>query len=174
MESTDLENKEELKEKILKKNAELNDCLERDNESIFGVLFLAKNQNGTPNHAIVKVSPNIRSIILKSGSIFIDMSFHQVADHFHILQCSKCQGFGHKSNSKLCPMTKSEDSICLYCLSKHKSNACPCKNDTNEFYCYNFKKVKVVILKTNLKGIYIYRLAMFSRTKRIKSHQGID
>ena len=41
-----LENKEELKEKILKKNAELNDCLERDNESIFGVLFLAKNQNG--------------------------------------------------------------------------------------------------------------------------------
>ena len=38
-----LENKEELKEKILKKNAELNDCLERDNESIFEILFLAKN-----------------------------------------------------------------------------------------------------------------------------------
>ena len=44
--------------------------IDRDNESIFEVLFLTKNQNGTPNHAIVKVSPNIRSIILKSGRIY--------------------------------------------------------------------------------------------------------
>ena len=131
-----------MKEKILKKNSELNDCLERDNKSIFEILFLAKNQNGTPNHAIVKVSPNIRSIILNSGRIFIDMSSHQVTDHFHILQCYNCQGFGHKSNSKLCLMAKSEDSICLYCSNKHKSNACPCKNDTNEYYCYNCKKSK--------------------------------
>ena len=80
------------------------------------------------------------------------MSFHQVADHFYILQCSKCQGFGHKSNSKLCPMTKSEDYICLYCSSKHESNACPCKNDTNEFYCYNCKKSKSSDIKNKLKG----------------------
>ena len=36
--------KEEPKEKILKKNAELNDCIEKDNKSIFEVLFLAKTQ----------------------------------------------------------------------------------------------------------------------------------
>ena len=142
-----------MKEKILKKNTELNNCLERDNGSIFEVVFLAKNQNGTPNHAIVKVSPIFRSIpnYLKSGRIFIDMSFHQVTDHFHILQCYKCQGFGHKSNSKFCPMAKSKDSICVYCSSKHKSNACSCKNNTNEYYCYNSKKSKSNDIKNQAK-----------------------
>ena len=130
----------------------MNDCLERDNESIFEVLFLEKNQNGTPNHAIVKVSPNIKSIILKPGRIFIDMSSHQVTDNFYILQCYKCQGFGHKSNTKLCPMAKSEDSIRLYCSSKHKSNACPCKINTNEYYCYNCKKSKSNDIKNQAKG----------------------
>ena len=80
------------------------------------------------------------------------MSSHQVTDHFHILQCYKFQVFEHKSNSKFCPMAKNEDSICLYCSSKHKSNACLCKNDTNEYYCYNCKKSKSNDVKNQAKG----------------------
>ena len=84
--------------------------------------------------------------------ILTDMSSHLVTDHFHILQRYKCQGFGHKSNSKLCPMAKSEDSICLYCSNKHTSHVCPCKKDTNEFYCYNCKKSKSNDIKNQAKG----------------------
>ena len=98
----------------------------------------------------------------------MDMNSHQVTDHFHILQCFKYQRFGHKSNCKLCPIAKSEDSFCLYCSSKRKSNACLCTNDTNEYYCYNCKKSKSNDIKNQAKGIC--KLAMSSATKRIISH----
>ena len=103
------------------------------------------------------------------------MNSYQVTDHFRILQCyrPKCQGFGHKSTSKFCPVAKSKDSICLYCSSKHKSNACPYKNDTNEFYCYNCKKIKAMILKTKLKDKYLQVGNVHSYKKNYIA-QGID
>ena len=95
---------EDMKKAILEKNIELRTCLENSEKSLFELLFIVKNQNGTPNYAIVKVTPDVRNLILTTGKIFIEMSSHCISDHFHVEQCYKCQGYGHRSASKLCPL----------------------------------------------------------------------
>ena len=103
-----------MKKAILEKNIELRTCLENSQKSFFELLFIAKNQNGTLNYAIVKVTIDVRNLILTTGKMFIKMSSHRVSDHFHVEQCYKCQGYGHRSASKLCPLYNSNESICLY------------------------------------------------------------
>ena len=122
-----------MKKAILEKNIELRTCLKNSERSLFELLFIAKNQNGTLNHAIVKVTPDVRNLILTTGKIFIEMSSHKVSDHFHVKQCYKCQGYRHRSASKLCPLYNSNESICIYCAGKYKSKLCPVKKDTNQY-----------------------------------------
>ena len=119
LDSLKFDHNEDMKKAILEKNIELRTCLKNSEKSLFELLFIAKNQNGTPNYAIVKVTPDIRNLILTTGKIFIEMSSHRVSDHFHVEQCYKCQGYGHRSASKLCPLYNSDESICLYCAGKH-------------------------------------------------------
>ena len=57
--------KNDLKKAILEKNDELRKCLENSKESIFDVLFLAKNKDEKPIYAIVKVSPDIKMLFQK-------------------------------------------------------------------------------------------------------------
>ena len=121
-------------------------------KSLFELLFIAKNQNGTPNYAIVKVTPDIRNLILTTGKIFIEMSSHRVSDHFHVEQYYKCQGYGHRSASKLCPLYNSNESICLFCAGKHKSKLCPIKKDTNQYNCCNCQNSRSKKIKKLAKG----------------------
>ena len=137
LDSLKFDQNEDMKKTILEKNIELRACLENNEKSLFELLFIAKNQNGTSKYAIVKVTPDVRNLILTTGKIFIEMSSHRVSDHFHVEQCYKCQGYGHRSASKLCPLYNSNESICLYCAGKHKSKLCPLKKDTNQYNCCN-------------------------------------
>ena len=78
-----------------------------------------------------KVSSDVRNIIQKSERIFIDMNSHKVTDHFRVIQCFKCKGFGHKAGSKFCPLVTSENSVCLYCFGGHISKTCTYKNNAD-------------------------------------------
>ena len=125
---------------MLEKNDELRTCLENNEEIQFKLSYIAKNQNDTPNYAIFKVTSDIRNLVMQKGRIFIDMSSHKVSDHYHVEQCYKCQGFGHRSTSTFCPLYESNDSVCLYCAGKHKSKTCSIKKNTTQYNCCNCQK----------------------------------
>ena len=80
------------------------------------------------------------------------MSSHRVSDHFHVEQCYKFQGYGHRSASKLCPLYNSNESICLYCAGKYKSKSCPVKKDINQYNCCNCQNGRSKEIKKLAKG----------------------
>ena len=123
--------KEKLKEAILRKNMNIQTCLESNDDSFFDVLFIAKESMGKSLFAIVKISPCIREVILNTKRIFIDLESHFVVDHCHVAQCFNCLGIGHKIGSKSCPLYDSNRSICLYCSGEHKSSLCTLKTNVN-------------------------------------------
>ena len=131
--------KEEIKEAILRKKMNIQTCLESDDDSFFDVLFIAKDSMGKSLFAMVKVSLCITEVILKTKRIFIDLESHFVVDHFHVVQCFKCQGFGHKIGSKSCPLHDSNRSICLYCSGEHKSSLSTSKTNVNCQKCVSCK-----------------------------------
>merc|ERR1711984_36693 len=100
--------KNELRTKIMSKN----DVLKNVNESEFDVSFIEKNYN----YAVAKVSPEIFPSIRKKGRIYIDLRSYPVTQHFHVIQCYKCQKFGHTSHSQAC---NAKDATCLYCGNHH-------------------------------------------------------
>ena len=73
---------------------------------------------------------------MKRKKLYIDMVSCHVSDHFHITQCYKCQGYGHKSSSVLCKL-KSAEEKCLYCAGSHRSKDCVVKKDTDRHKCVN-------------------------------------
>lgn len=118
--------KNELRTKIISKN----DVLKNANESEFDVTFIEKNYN----YAVAKVSPEIFQTLEKKGRIFIDLRSYPLSQHFHIIQCFKCQSFGHTSNSQVCNAT---DMTCLYCGRNHKSSDCTNKKNKEAHKCQN-------------------------------------
>ena len=68
------------------------------------------------------MSPAIRDIILKTQRIYLDMQSHVVVDHYHVIQCFKCQGVGHKSDSKFCPLYRLT-AIAQYACTVQKSTS---------------------------------------------------
>ena len=162
------ENMEKLKEAILEKNSDIKHCLESIKDSFFDVLFIAKNQNNISLYSIVKASSDVRNIIQKSGRVFIDMNSHKVTDHFHVNQCFKCQGFGHKAGSKFCPLETSENSVCLYCAGGHISKTCPYKNNADEYKCSNCLKSRIKDYHKHAKGHTSSDMQCPLKTKEIK------
>ena len=121
--------KEELRNKIISKN----DVLKNANESEFNITFIEKTQN----YAVAKMSPKIFHALDNNGRIFIDLRSYQVTEHFHPIQCYKCQSFGHTSSSQACNVN---DMICLYCSKNHKSSECPSKKNKDMHNCSNCHK----------------------------------
>ena len=103
------------------------------------MIFISEKGKFLSQYAVIKVFHCIRDVILKTGRLFIDMESHFVNDHFHIVQCFKCQGIGHKSGSKYCPLYDKASTICLYCSGDHKSIHCKWKTDENKYQCANCK-----------------------------------
>ena len=124
-----------LKEKILHKNSIIAQRLKDESQSRLEVLFVDKNKR----KAILKVTPDIREIIMKTQRIFIDIESHYVSDSFHIEQCFQCQAFGHRSTSDRCPK-KNSDPVCFFCAGTHRSSNCSNKNNKNKHKCVNCDK----------------------------------
>ena len=132
--------RDELKTKIISKN----EVLKNADESEFNITYIEKNQN----YAVAKVSPKIFHALVKNGRIFIDLCSYYVSEHFHPIQCYKCQSFGHTSSSEKC---SAKEITCLYCGNNHKSSECPNKKVKNMHNCSNCKKSMNSKIKSNFK-----------------------
>ena len=130
------EEKSELKDAIIKKNTVIKQLVVNQQKTL-DIVFIDPEKK----YAVIKVSPEVRKVILKSGSVFIDMESHHVKDHHHLLQCFRCQQYGHKCNSEHCSMV-GEATVCLYCANNHRSKDCPSKSNKNNHKCNNCLKSK--------------------------------
>ena len=87
-------------------------------------------------HAVLKVSPEIRNVIMKYGTVFVGMQSHRAKDHVHVIQCYACQKYGHKQGSQHCQIRVGHHH-CLYCSGDHRSKDCPVKADKSKYKCLN-------------------------------------
>ena len=140
------ENKDSFIEAIKAKSPELSVLLDDTNNKC-EALFISEQEKA----CVLKVSPVIRDAIIKKGKLYVDMQSHKVSDHFHVQQCYKCQGFGHKSGSDKCPL-KEGGNHCLYCGGNHMSKSCPCKKDTSQHKCINCLNSSNPKIKSNAHG----------------------
>ena len=132
------ENMESIKQEILLKNQKIRDIVKYDEESL-KLLFTVDEKDEGYFSVVLKVDPKIKEAIECSNNrVFIGFSACKVYERFHILQCYKCQGFGHKHGSDKCFLKDSDKCICLYCGENHPSKECLTKKSENE----NYKKFK--------------------------------
>ena len=128
--------KEQIYEAILTKNRRIKDYIDSEaNKDCFSVCYLDKQKK----FATLKVSPNVRKIIMKDPRIFIGLGSYRVTDYHHVTQCFQCQGFSHIHTSEHCPR-KASSPICMYCSGEHKSSECRKKNTKQNFNCVNCAK----------------------------------
>ena len=81
---------------------------------------------GDSKSAIVRVSPEIRSVIMKNnGRIYVGLNSCRVFDRFWVTQCYHCQRFGHISSK--CSR-KTEAPTCAFCAGRHESRTCTNKS----------------------------------------------
>ena len=124
------ENKQQLLDDIRLKNHEIDQTLLINEKSELSVVFI----NEDHKCAVLKMTPDIRSIILKNRNrIYLNLTSHFTRDHIHLTKCGTCNQFGHKSESKFC----SGQPICKYCAKHHKSDECPSQNDPSLHACSN-------------------------------------
>ena len=124
----------ELHDTILQKNQELLTYVEKD-KLTFQVVFIHE----ADEYAVVKMSPQIRQHIIKSGRrLYLDLSTHYAKDQFHLTQCFACQESGHKKGSPYCKANDVE--TCLYCAKDHKSKNLTLKKEISQHRCVNCLK----------------------------------
>ena len=120
-----------LMELILLKNETLKSFIDKGH--IFEIVYLNIGQKYAT--AGIKVSPQIRNFLTKTGSnyIFIENCACPVKDRFIVLQCFNCQKLGHMSTQ--CPEKSSV--VCMYCSGKHTTSSCQFKQDRQKHRCRN-------------------------------------
>ena len=135
LEGYDKDDKPALRDAILQKNPTIRQLI-NDDGKILEVLFI----DAQKRFGIIKVSPEIRDVVLKFSTIYIGMRSHHVRDQFYLTQCFCCQQYGHKQGSDHCPLKGISKSVCLYCGEDHRSKDCPSKQDKLKHKCTNCSK----------------------------------
>ena len=135
LEGFDNEDKSALRNAILQKN-DLVRQLIYDDDKILDVLFI----DAQKRFGIIKVSPEVRNVIMKVSAVYIGMRSHHVKDQYYLTQCFCCQQFGHKQGSEHCPLKGTTNNVCLYCGENHRSKDCPSKQDKTKHKCTNCSK----------------------------------
>ena len=115
----------------------------------FDILFI-KESNYDSNQAVVKVDPQILQVLTNikqknntNAIIYIQNTACRFFDRFHIVQCYKCQSFGHRKGSPHCPLNMTTRSTCLYCSQDHLSKDCKFKKTSSNHKCANCKRFNV-------------------------------
>lgn len=124
--------KESLKELIVKSNQWLEHFLNRG--ETFEVIFTYEVRDW--RSIVIKVSPEIRShIFYNRSALRIANRSCPAKDRFHVKQCGKCLGFGHKSRACL-----KDQFTCAHCNEDHHKKDCPHKDNDDKLMCSNCKK----------------------------------
>ena len=128
---------QEVYEELLRKNMKIREQVETHQEEL-KVIFLHKESR----YAVVQMSKKIRDIIReKNDRVNLDFQIHVVKDRFHVIQCYRCQRFGHKADSPLCPKKDSDEAVCSFCSGNHRYKDCQLRKDhkTDSKCCSNCK-----------------------------------
>ena len=120
----------EILEGILSKNRDIRALVEKG-LSLELLFTKTKSENDRHKVAVLKMAPEIRSLVGRSGYIYIGLSRCKAYDRFWVKQCYHCQGYGHLSSE--CPK-KREDPCCAFCAESHESKSC---NNRDHPKCIN-------------------------------------
>ena len=107
-------------EGILWKNRDIKALVE-EGLSLELLFTKTKSENDRYKVAVLKMSPEIRALIGRSGCVYVGLSKCKAYDRFWVTQCYHCQGYGHLSSE--CPK-KNEDPCCAFCAGNHRSKFC--------------------------------------------------
>ena len=87
--------------------------------------------------AVIKVSPEIKKLLMMNKRIHIDMVSDSLRPYFHVMQCFSCKQFGHLAKNYT--KNEKEEDTYLYHSSKHSATYCKVKQDTKSHKCSNCK-----------------------------------
>ena len=121
----------EIIEGILNKNKDISALVEKG-LSLELLFTKAKSENDHYKVAVLKMAPEIRALVGRSGYIYIGLSRCKAYDRFWVTQCYHCQGYGHLSSE--CPK-KHEDPCCAFCGASHRSKSCSNKDHPKCINC---------------------------------------
>nr|CAH7755079.1 unnamed protein product [Callosobruchus chinensis] len=108
--------------------AQINACIDNTRTIKNGLMStLTRTKHSTLNILFqsLRISPDLRKIILKKRYLYVGWKKCEVSDHINILRCSKCCGYGH--TAKNCNL----ELVCGKCAHHHKLADC---QSTSELY----------------------------------------
>ena len=144
--------KQTIKQAILDKNPTIKDLVENHDKTL-EVLFFKEEQNTKYCFAVIKVDIEVKNAIFSQGKkIFIGLSSCWITERHHILQCYKCQQFGHKKGAVECKLNNVNINVCLYCSNNHSSKSCPVKGKTELYKCINCEASTDASIKSSCVG----------------------
>ena len=112
---------EEITSEIIAANPEIKLALEDINNTIRLVTTLSTKSVSYKN-AIFELSSPIRNEIMRRKSIKLGMCIYHVTNHVHIIQCQKCQKFGHRATGP--NACRSDKPVCGLCCADHLTEKC--------------------------------------------------
>ena len=117
-------------DQIRSKNTEICELINEDED------FKIIHKDTDDGSIIIKTTGRVREAInLMRNKIYIGLQRLNVYDHIHVIQCYRCQGYGHYASSDIC---KSKNGACFYCAdTSHKSTNCPKKQKSADHRCVN-------------------------------------
>ena len=124
--------KQSIKDLIVESNPWLEDLV--DEGETFEVIFTYEVRDW--RSIVCKVSPLIRARLFHNRSALrIANRSCPVKDSFHVKQCGKCLGFGHRTQVCLKPQF-----TCAHCNEDHHKRDCPHRDINDKLMCSNCKK----------------------------------
>ena len=138
---------QEVYDELMRKNEDIRELVEVQQEEL-KIIFL----HAQDRYAVIQMSKRIREAIRrKNDRVNLDLQIHVVKDRFHVIQCYRCQKFGHKSDSVLCPKKDTDEAVCSFCSGNHRYKDCQLKKDQklNARCCSNCKTSRSKIDQLN-------------------------
>ena len=122
-------NKAGIKQLILEKNPTIKHLIEVE-KKLLDIIFVADERDPEYCFAVIKIDSEIKNAIKnQQNKLYLGLVACRVVDRYHIIQCYKCQRFGHKMDSEFCPLQNTDEVVCLYCSKNHQSKTCPVKRE---------------------------------------------
>lgn len=125
--------KDLLTTKFLEKNEDIEDQVSNHGK-LFQIVFVNTGRDTTT--VGIKVSPEVRDLLISKERIFIGNTSCKVTDRFDLRQCFHCQQFGHIS-SKCQDRQRGKEPVCMFCSASHSTRDCPERHDESKHRCVN-------------------------------------
>lgn len=145
------------------KNMQKDDILEEFeskegiNRSAANVEIILNNTKYRTNRAIVMLSEDDTKRLLKKGEVKMGLKIHPIEPDFGIVQCKRCNKFGHfeKSKDKSSIQCKHEEPVCVHCKVKDDRTKAKCSNCKANHRAYDVRCPRRAEVINKLKEKFI-------------------